>query len=88
MHSLLTALEFIHCVANIVHKDIKYNNFLFNRYLLTGKLIDFGLAVFQNELKEGANIGHIQVGGLCYSTRALYLLRQHISSPRQYQTCL
>ena len=52
MVTLCTALEWIH-INNVIHRDIKYSNFMFSRALLTGKLIDFGLAVYMNELEEG-----------------------------------
>ena len=52
MRALLTALAWLH-LHNIMHKDVKYNNFLFNRVLKTGKLIDLGCARYMNELTEG-----------------------------------
>ena len=52
MHTLLTALDWLH-FHNIIHRDVKNGNFLFNRRTKTGKLIDLGCAVYMNELTEG-----------------------------------
>eukprot|EP00054_Salpingoeca_dolichothecata_P017880 m.108500 g.108500 ORF g.108500 m.108500 type:complete len:167 (-) comp22632_c1_seq4:99-599(-) len=43
MHGLFTALKHVH-QHNIVHRDIKPNNFLYNREKSTFLLVDFGLA--------------------------------------------
>jgi serine/threonine protein kinase len=52
MLNILTALAWLHS-SNIMHKDVKYNNFLYNRIMKTGKLIDLGCACYMNELIEG-----------------------------------
>ena len=52
MRTLLTALAWLH-LHNIMHVDIKWSNFLFNRVLKDGKLIDLGCARYMNELTEG-----------------------------------
>lgn len=43
LYSLLTALNHLHS-HGFVHRDIKPDNFLYNRQLRTGVLIDFGLS--------------------------------------------
>lgn len=42
-YSLLTGLKHLHS-RQFIHRDIKPHNFLYNRQLRTGILIDFGLA--------------------------------------------
>lgn len=46
MYNLLIAIEHVHS-CKIIHRDIKPGNFLYNRNLETGLLIDFGLAQFE-----------------------------------------
>ncbi|KAI7888459.1 kinase-like domain-containing protein [Mucor mucedo] len=48
MKALLTALHYLH-KQNILHRDVKPNNFLYNRRKRTGYLIDFGLAENEEE---------------------------------------
>jgi serine/threonine protein kinase len=43
--TLLSTLEFIH-VHNIIHRDVKLENIMFNSYTGETKLIDFGLSSF------------------------------------------
>lgn len=43
LKALFTALHYLH-KQNILHRDVKPNNFLYNRRKKTGYLIDFGLA--------------------------------------------
>lgn len=52
MHSLLTAVEHVHS-SNIIHRDLKPSNFLYNKELERGMLIDFGLAQYEMETKDG-----------------------------------
>ncbi|WUR04209.1 CDC7-like protein kinase [Vairimorpha necatrix] len=48
MYNLLIAIEHVHS-CNIIHRDIKPGNFLYNRDTETGWLIDFGLAQYETK---------------------------------------
>ncbi|KAG0166321.1 hypothetical protein DFQ30_007337 [Apophysomyces sp. BC1015] len=50
LFSLLTALNHLHD-HNIIHRDVKPNNFLYNSRLKTGVLIDFGLAQREDSMQ-------------------------------------
>ena len=55
MYSLFTSLEDIHKL-NIVHRDVKPDNFLYNFHTNEFMLIDFGLAEIVNALKTSSMI--------------------------------
>ncbi|KAI7905669.1 kinase-like domain-containing protein [Cokeromyces recurvatus] len=72
MKSLLTALQELY-KFKIIHRDIKPNNFLYNRRKRVGYLIDFGLAENEEECKaldtKSGNQARQRLYNLGYSKR-------------------
>lgn len=66
MFELFSALSFIHS-KNVIHRDIKPNNFLFNPMTKRGVLVDFGLAEKVKDIYETKNVCVCVSGGLSLS---------------------
>ncbi|EDS35008.1 cell division control protein [Culex quinquefasciatus] len=53
LRNLLVALKRVHDF-NVIHRDVKLSNFLYNRKQLKFLLVDFGLAISRRGVEESA----------------------------------
>ncbi|XP_017054809.1 cell division cycle 7-related protein kinase isoform X2 [Drosophila ficusphila] len=67
MRNLLVALRHVH-KFDVIHRDVKPSNFLYNRRRREFLLVDFGLAQHVNPPVTGASAGSASTGGVSASS--------------------
>ena len=68
---IMTALNYLHCVARIVHRDLKPENILVTNGGTSVKICDFGTAVKLERLGRSAKAGG-RIGSLSYAAPEVY----------------